>query len=174
MIVREVIENSENINSASLQFMKKTFATLIFCFFFFAISAFAQEARKIDEFGNESCDNFRNLLDIFFAELKDSKDAKGYIFVYEGKLLVPLYNKENRTIYPQRGEAEAEIKLIRQHILFRDFDKSRIVLINGGIRERYTVELWIVPNNSTPPKSAPTLKKMKYRKGKAKDRCYYI
>ena len=60
--------------------MKKKFAILIFCLFLFAISIFAQEARKIDEFGNESCDNFRNLLDIFFNELKGSKDAKGYIF----------------------------------------------------------------------------------------------
>lgn len=137
-------------------------------------SVFAQEARKIDEFGNESCDNLRNLLDIFFAELKSSKDEKGYIFVYEGKLLVPLYNKENKTIYPQRGEAEAEIKFIKQHIKFRGFDENRIVRINGGFRERFTVEFWIVPANVTPPKVTPTLKKMKYRKGKAKHSCMYI
>ena len=154
--------------------MKKSLPFLIFCFFFFAISVFAQEARKIDEFGNTSCDDFLSRLEGLFVELNGLKDTKGYVFVYEGRMLNPLYNQQNKTVYPRRGEAKAELENVRRHIIFRNYDKNGIVLVEGGFRARYTVEFWIVPNNATPPKESPTLKKMKYRKGKAEYSCKYL
>jgi hypothetical protein len=157
--------------------MKKSFPILIFCFFFFAISVFPQEVQKFNEFGNVPCEYLRSSLDIFFKELKDTEDAKGYIIVYEGKLLIPWYNKENKTIYPQRGEANAVIKFIKDHLKLRSYDKTsfrnsydknRVIIVNGGFRQEYSVEFWIVPYNAKSFKPAPTLKKMRYRKGRAK------
>jgi hypothetical protein len=39
--------------------------------------AFAQQARKTQEFGNVTCDDLRSRVDNFFGELNELKDAKG-------------------------------------------------------------------------------------------------
>jgi hypothetical protein len=50
----------------------------------------------------------------------------------------------------------------------RGVDAKRIVVINGGYREEWTAELWIVPKGATPPNPSPTLaaKDIRFRKGK--------
>lgn len=135
---------------------------------------FAQEARKVVEFGNRSCDDLTIGMIDFFDEVTSVKDSKGYIIVYNGKVLRPLYNQQNKTVYPHRNEAKAEIENIKTRIKFYYFDKNRIVFIDGGFREKFTVELWLVPSSASIPKATPTLKTMKYRKGKAEPSCKYI
>ncbi len=143
--------------------MKHSILLLIFCFVFLAVSVFAQEAQKIDEFGNISCDDLGNRISQVFAERAESKESKFHIIIYQGKLLRPSY----KTIYPRRNEVKAEIEKIKSRISIFKLDKSRFVLIEGGFRERFTVEIWLVPNGEIAPKPTPTLKTMKYSKGKA-------
>ena len=66
------------------------------------------------------------------------------------------------------------IYTMKTRIKFRRFDEKRIVFIEGGFREKFTIELWVVPDGKLPPTSTPTLTKMKYRKGKPQDSCKYI
>lgn len=78
--------------------MKAKLLLIIFCLFIFNLPAFAQnkEARKFDEFGNISCDDLSARLESFYMELKASKDLKGYIFIYVGNLVMPLYNQDGK------------------------------------------------------------------------------
>ena len=130
--------------------------------------AFAQEARKIDEFGDVTCADitFRSIN--FFDEVRKIQNSTGYVIVYNGKL---TYNAKDKPLYPHRNEAKSEIENIKTRIDLNRFDKKRVVFIEGGLRDYLTVEFWLVPKNTTPPKPTPTLTKMKYRKGKPKNPC---
>jgi hypothetical protein len=147
--------------------MKHSILLLIFYFIFFAVSVSAQEAIKVDEFENLPCDELGGRIHNVFAESAESKDSKIHIIIYQGKLLRPSYNFQNKTIYPRRNEVKAEIENIKSRISIFKLDKSRFVLIEGGFRERFTVEVWLVPNGAIAPKPTPTLKTMKYSKGKS-------
>lgn len=138
---------------------------------FVSYSLFSQEAQKVDELPNSSCADITIRSSHFFDEIKKREDSKGYIIVYNGKLLKPLYNKENKSIQPHFDEAKAEINNIKSRINFFKFDAKKLVFVEGGLRENFTIEFWIVPNNANSPNLTPTLKKMKFRKGKPKGFC---
>ncbi|MEK7725500.1 MAG: hypothetical protein AAB336_14195, partial [Acidobacteriota bacterium] len=59
--------------------MKKSLPLLIVCFFFFAISIFAQEARKIDEFGDIPCGELLNKSDAANQERYKTPNSKLFI-----------------------------------------------------------------------------------------------
>lgn len=99
-----------------------------------------KEARKVDEFGNISCDDLSARLDNFSLQIKELKDSKGYILVYEGNVLKPLYNKNGTTAKPHRGEARAQIMTMKTRFKFLRFDDTKIVFVNGGFRKNFTVE----------------------------------
>ena len=148
---------------------------LLLLSFVFMVSAQTKETQKFDEFGNISCDDLTSRLEVFFLELKGDKTLKGYVLIYEGNLLIPLYNKDGKTVRPRRGEAKGFIKSMQSREKFYSFYDKRIVFIESGFRKNFTVELWLVPNGAALPKLTPTLKKMKYRKGKPpEDICKYI
>jgi hypothetical protein len=69
----------------------------------------------VDEFGPLSNDDIRSRLDTFFAELSNNPNNQGYIINYG----------TDRQI-------AARERLITNHIAFRNFDRSRITLVNGG------------------------------------------
>lgn len=69
----------------------------------------------VDEFGPLSNDDIRSRLDTFFAELANNPTNQGYIINYG----------TDRQI-------AARERLITNHIAFRNFDRSRITLVNGG------------------------------------------
>lgn len=132
--------------------------------------AFGQEARKIDEFGDLSCCDLTSRIGNIFEEVRNLENSKGYIIIYNGKLTYAT----QKPLYPRLNQGKAEIENIKTRIKFYNFEENRIVFIDGGFREKFTVELWLVPNGVTPPKPTPTLKKMKYRKGKAEPSCKYL
>jgi hypothetical protein len=39
----------------------------------------------------------------------------------------------------------------------RGIDASRLVFVNGGFREKDSVEVWIVPAGAEPPRATPTV-----------------
>jgi hypothetical protein len=70
---------------------------------------------ETDNFGPLANDDVRNRLDAFFIELQNNPNDTGYIINYG----------------PPRQVAARE-RLIRNHIDFRNFPASRIVIVNGG------------------------------------------
>lgn len=156
------------------KFVKKLLFGL-FVLFSLAAAGLAQtvEATKVDEFEFVDCDNLQNRLDYFFGRVINSlKPSKGYIMVYEGK--VSSYKKDNEMVNPRRGEAKSQIQTIKNHTRFRSIASEKIVFVNGGLRNNFTVEFWLVPNDAAPPQATPTLKRIKYRKGRATDICRYL
>lgn len=138
----------------------------------FAASLYAQngEVRKIDEFGSDNCEMFAARADLMVQTQADNPNAKIYVFVYEGKETIPVYKKselvEWKKILPQFGLAKARIQAMKNYLKFRKVRLENYVFANGGFREDFRVEIWLVPPGAQPPKPAPTLGKMKYRKGK--------
>lgn len=154
--------------------MKKTRVLFLISFVFLTVaSAFAQSAtaEKIDDFGELQCEDLRGRLDNFLVQLRNQPMAKGVVIVYEGKYSRPIYVRQTsqpnyKDYLPTVGEARYRMRVMTDHFKFRKFPADRISMIDGGFRENFTVEFWIVPAGAELPKATPTLDKIKYRKGK--------
>lgn len=153
-----------------LLIMKKQISVFLFLLVFvFCVSAQNKVAQKIDEFGATNCCDYRARIDNLFVEIDKSYDAKGYVYVYEGNIEQRLYDKngkyiETKNVPSEKGSAEELIGYFKDHVLLRRYSPEKIVFINAGFREKYTVEMWIVPKGVNPPKTTPTLEKIKQRK----------
>ena len=131
-------------------------------------SVFAQEAKKVDEFEGSYCERYLLGMDIVRSELVNNPTSRIYFLIYEGREFI--YNsKENRLVlvFSARNSAKAKIISMKKYL----GNGEKTVYIEAGFRENSIVEVWLVPNGATPPKPTPTLKKMKYRKGKPKGFC---
>lgn len=162
--------------------MKTTLQLAFLGIFAFSANAFAQqEARKFDEMGQLYCDDAKSRLDFFAIQLRQEPYAKGYIIFYGGQTyLRSVYNgKAKRRVevrsLPVRGEAQLRIFPLKDYLInSRGVEESKIEVINGGYRQEFTIELWIVPSGAKPPPPMPTLKEteIKFRKGKVNLREY--
>lgn len=157
--------------------MKQKILTITFCLFILAAPVFAQsEAAIVDEFGELNCEEILARSDNLLNELNNYPAAIAYIVFYEGKHAQYFYNKKTKEfesilVNPKRGEAQNKAKSIIFYLTkWRKLSKERLVLINGGFRENYGVELWIARKGIGQPKPTPTLeeKDIKFRKGKAR------
>lgn len=84
-------------------------------------------------------------LDNFSIWLRDEPQMKGYILVYASKEFPA--NKA-------RMRAQNAKKYLVER---RNMESKRIDVIEGGYREQFEVELYIVPSNGSPPTPYPTL-----------------
>ena len=143
--------------------------TLIFC-----ISAFSQEAVKMQEFEDTVCEDFLSRMDGVIAESQNNPSATIYVFVYEGREL-KYNNRKNKMekVLPAFGSAKVKINSMKIFIERRGISIETFTFIEAGFRENLTVEMWVVPNGATPPKPSPTLEKIRYRKGKAIGFCLW-
>ncbi len=143
-------------------------AIISFCF----SSAWAQgkQAYKFEELvaGAGSCERALNDLDYFALELRNNPTAQGYIIFYGGKTY-DFYEKPKSRL-PRRGEAEFRAKIAEGRLKWLGVDTNRYVVVNGGYREKFTFEFWVVPTGAEFPKPTPTVEEtaIKFRKGKAK------
>ncbi len=147
--------------------MRKTIVGFIFILVFtFFVSAQTKEARKFDEISNFCCEDIRTRLDTFLIELQNNPETKGYIIYYGGK----NHSVCNVNRLPKHKEINIIVTTFKDQVVFRNQDLGRIVWINGGYRENWTTELWVVPNNADAPKPTPTVKEkeIKFKRGKAK------
>ncbi len=154
--------------------MKKQLSVLLLLFAFtFSVSAQKKEARKTSELPSLwQCEEVRIVLDNFFIELQRNPQATGFIIYYEGKYAADdEENKKPKMLLPRRGEAEFRMQIIRDHIKLRRYDSSRVLFINGGLREENKTEFWLVSNGADLPKPTPTLDKIEFRKGKPEWTC---
>lgn len=137
-------------------------------------SIFAQGAIKQEEIGNTSCEDYLSRMEVVRSVLLSEPDTKIYLLIYEGK--ENLYNPKTHKInlvLPAYGSAQARIDSIKKRFEFMQSKHllERIVFVKAGFRMTFAVEVWFVPNDATPPSPTPTLKKMRYRKGKPQGFC---
>jgi hypothetical protein len=105
-----------------------------------------ENSRKFDNYSNISLDEENRRLDNFATQLQvDEPEAKGYIIAYAGR-------------QARKGEAQARADHVKDYLVrMRELDPARIMTIDGGHREKMTVELWIRPNGWRAPKASPTV-----------------
>ncbi len=112
--------------------------------------AFAQtpekpKALKVDESGRVGEDDLMRSLDNFFVTLHNNSTLKGVIIAYRGTDGLP-------------AEYKAPLSRVYQnYIYFRNFDASRIEIIDGGFRSEQTTEFWTVPQGAVSPKPTDTI-----------------
>ncbi len=156
--------------------MKNLILGFVFIIFStFSISAQNGEAKKIDEFGELNCEEILLRSDFLLNELNKNSASIAYIVFYEGKHSQYFYNKktkksDSKLVNPRRGEARNKAESIILYLTkWQKLSKEKLVLINGGYRESYGVELWIARKSKEQPKPTPDLqeKDIKFRKGKA-------
>jgi hypothetical protein len=136
------------------------------------VYAFSQEAKMIDEFGRITCESYLLRMDQAIQTARENPEAKVYIVIYEGKVIVSTGRRKKPTIlYPIVGSVRAKIRSIRKLISTRDVPIDKFVFIDGGFRAEPIVEIWLAPTGEGPPKPTPTVKKLRFRKGKASGFC---
>ena len=105
-------------------------------------------ASMTDQYGAVSNDEIQHL-DRFAERLKASPpDSIGYIVSYAGK---------NACIYEGNWRASRALEyLVERH----NIAAKRVVTVDGGFRDQWTVELFIQPNATCGPLPAPTRKRV--------------
>lgn len=96
--------------------------------------------RRFGEFPSISFNEDKANFDNFAVELQGDPTAQGYIIVYNGRKSRParLATLVNRS---------------RDYMTnTRNIDASRIVVLNGGMRDVDTIELWVVPKGAPAPR----------------------
>lgn len=155
--------------------MKLTLFIILICFLGFAFSSVAQEKepKKIREFGLETCDYTQERLDVLLSEMLENPNLQAYIISYDGYYISP--NKKKQIIwqwglpriyffkgYIKARQQDKPLEIydasgVKKILDFSKVDESKITYINGGYREKYSVELWIIPANGKLPKATPTV-----------------
>jgi hypothetical protein len=134
-------------------------------------NSFAQTNEcKVDEYSDIICDSQQTHLDLYAQLLLEHPELKGYIIVYGGR-------KGWRNRNPKRGEAKARAASIMDYFIdVRGLNLQGIKIIDGGFREKWTVQLYACPrgNIEPPPKPTVKLENMKFTRGKIKKGDYKV
>ena len=121
--------------------------------------------RKFDEFKDINCEDEMARLDNFALSLQNSPADKGLIIFYGGRRF--------RKRLPKRGDAAARAARLKAYLTQRrGIPTNQVIVIDGGYREQWYAELWIVPSGATLPSPTPSVPadNVKFRKGKAHPR----
>ncbi|HLM01862.1 MAG TPA: hypothetical protein VK400_12465 [Pyrinomonadaceae bacterium] len=131
------------------------------------------------EFGAEHCSQVLGYVLSAMAEIRKTPGAKLYVIYYEGKLVSSIWNNkliryDYKYSNPKRGEAlrrAKEVRLTVKDVKFSNgakFSEGDVILLSGGFREEFVIELWSVAENAEPPRPTPTLQEndIKFSKGK--------
>jgi len=129
-------------------------------------AAFAP-TQKFDEFGDLKCEDEMARLDNLAIQLQQEPNAKAVLIYYGGRTF--------RGKLPRRGESVARAARLKPYLVNRrGIQSNRIVVINGGYREEWIVEVWVVPPGASMPSPFPMVaaKQVRFRRGKASPRNY--
>jgi hypothetical protein len=100
-------------------------------------------SRKFDDYGDLKFSEERLRLDHFALALDNEPGSQAYIIVYDA-------TNTRKPAARQRGE-QAKNYLVKE----RGLPTTRIVVVNGGHRDKRSVELFIVPLGALPPTATP-------------------
>lgn len=126
----------------------------------------ADTCPAFDKFSDVNCEDLSARLDNFAVTLGNDPESRATILVYEG-----TYRDGRR---PRRGEAQANAARMKDYLVnSRGVSPARVVVVNGGYREQFAVELYACPKGVNIP-VAPKLQvtDVKFRKGKISKREY--
>jgi len=122
------------------------------------------EAREFLEYsGDETlCETEMAHLDSYAIEVQNRPKATAYIIVYGG---------QHGTAWHEMRQRRARIR--RYLVKNRDLEPRRVHVVNGGFREKVTVELWLVASGEKLPEPTPTVssKYVKYKRTRAQFTC---
>lgn len=91
--------------------------------------------RKFDQFSKLPCADELARVENYANELRELGDALAVVVIYAGRSDT------------KRGEVMARLFAIRDRLTkYGSIEGSRIVLFNGGFREEFEIELWIIPS----------------------------
>lgn len=105
----------------------------------------AGSAERFDSYGRLPTDDEAARLDAFYEKLRTHPNVRGYLIGYNddtgsrGTFLRRLYGDE------------------RYLVELRGLEANRLFTLDGGYREKFTIEMWLVPNGSLPPPPSPTV-----------------
>jgi hypothetical protein len=106
----------------------------------------SEKTELIDEFGRLGHCDMTSRFDNFFQQLSQNPVSVGYVIVYQGTDVLPAS-------YDSPGMG----RMFVNHMYFRNFDSSRVVVINGGFRTEAGAELWIVHPGGEEPAPKDTV-----------------
>lgn len=120
-------------------------------------AAAGDETRKLMEIGAEECEYEMAVLDRLAINLGEEPDATGYLIVYGGR------RDTKRDEVRIRGA-----RMKRYLVESRGVSRVRVVVVAGGYREKFAVEMWLVPRGERFPAPTPTLRPaaVRFRKGR--------
>jgi hypothetical protein len=99
--------------------------------------------RKFDLYGQIGRASEAQRLNQFVVELENNPSAQGYVMVF-GK------------VGSDPTKITARIHRIGEYLTDkRGIEPGRIVTVDGGFRDQFTVELWLVPQGAKPPVASP-------------------
>ncbi len=94
---------------------------------------------KFDDFLNIPRNDEKARLDNYGVSLQNDPRSTAYVIVYPGR-------------GAKRGDVRHHANRIVEYLVHsRGLDKSRIVTLEGPVRDELKVELWITPAGATPP-----------------------
>ncbi len=111
------------------------------------LGASVSAAEKPDEYGDVCWEREKEILRNFAIELKNQPGARGYLIHYGGRRTPSL------DVALRRGRRAKEY-LVRLGVR-----PERIVAVDGGFREEFTWEVWVVPAGAKPPVATPTVER---------------
>jgi hypothetical protein len=101
---------------------------------------------KLDEYGDLSTDDEAAHLDLLAEKLFKQPKLRGYIVAYDE---------------PQMGQRGSYLRRIygvgRYLTEARGIEANRVVVMDGGYKEKFTTELWLVPEGVNPPTPVPSM-----------------
>ena len=126
---------------------------------------------SFDIFGDIHCEDEWAHLDNFAIQLQQQPLAHGYIIFYGGSHF--------RGRLPKRGEAAARAARLKPYLVnVRGIPSKRVIVIDGGYKDSWTAELWIVPPGASAPVPVSLIPKsqIKFGKGRvtARFRCHSL
>lgn len=142
----------------NMRTLKSILASLSLLLVMVGASSAAVESRKIDEISNFSWEDLMARLDSYAIQLQTVPDSSGHLIIYDGRL-------------SRRGEVQGWMDCVKNYLVDRrGIDSNRIMIVNGGYREKMTVEMWLVPPGENLPQATPTVKPIdvKLKKGRLK------
>jgi hypothetical protein len=96
-------------------------------------------------------------LDQIAIKLASDSKLNAYFIIYGGK-------RDTK-----RNEVQVRGSRMRRYLVEpRRISPERITVVTGGFREKFTVEIWFVPQGETNPKPTPTVegKSVRFKKGR--------